>query len=173
MIQAAGRRMIVKRDALVQPSPALKAEVHRVGIWRSVRQPGLGRAKLCVERVPKARDDFVLHVKDVSQGLVEPSRPKMIAAFGVDELDVDTHPIAATLSASFENIANIQLAPNLLEIDRLTFVREGRVAADDETYQGKRDEARDLLAPVYGWFTEGFDTLDLKEAKALLDELHA
>jgi len=39
--------------------------------------------------------------------------------------------------------------------------------------QGKRDEARDLLAPVYGWFTEGFDTRDLKEAKALLDELHA
>ena len=37
--------------------------------------------------------------------------------------------------------------------------------------QGKRAEARDLLAPVYGWFTEGFDTLDLKEAKALLDEL--
>jgi predicted ATPase len=37
--------------------------------------------------------------------------------------------------------------------------------------QGKRDEARDLLAPVYGWFTEGFDTLDLKEAKKRLDEL--
>jgi predicted ATPase len=37
--------------------------------------------------------------------------------------------------------------------------------------QGKRNEARDLLAPVYGWFTEGFDTLDLKEAKKLLDEL--
>jgi class 3 adenylate cyclase/predicted ATPase len=39
--------------------------------------------------------------------------------------------------------------------------------------QGKRDAARDLLAPIYGWFTEGFDTLDLKEAKLLLDELHA
>ena len=37
--------------------------------------------------------------------------------------------------------------------------------------QGKRDEARELLAPVYGWFTEGFDTRDLKEAKALLGEL--
>jgi hypothetical protein len=37
--------------------------------------------------------------------------------------------------------------------------------------QGKRDQARDLLAPVYGWFTEGFDTRDLKEAKVLLDEL--
>ena len=39
--------------------------------------------------------------------------------------------------------------------------------------QGKRDEARELLAPIYGWFTEGFDTRDLKEAKALLDELAA
>jgi predicted ATPase len=37
--------------------------------------------------------------------------------------------------------------------------------------QGKRDEARDLLVSVYGWFTEGFDTRDLKEAKALLDAL--
>ncbi len=37
--------------------------------------------------------------------------------------------------------------------------------------QGKPAAARDLLAPIYGWFTEGFDTLDLKEAKALLDEL--
>ena len=35
----------------------------------------------------------------------------------------------------------------------------------------RRAEARDLLAPVYGWFTEGFDTADLKEAKALLDQL--
>ena len=39
--------------------------------------------------------------------------------------------------------------------------------------QGKRNEARDLLAPLFGWFTEGFDTRDLKEAKLLLGELHA
>jgi class 3 adenylate cyclase/predicted ATPase len=38
--------------------------------------------------------------------------------------------------------------------------------------QGRRDEVRDLLAPVYGWFTEGFGTPDLKDAKALLDELN-
>ncbi len=37
--------------------------------------------------------------------------------------------------------------------------------------QGKRQQAYDLLAPVYGWFTEGFDTLDLKQAKELLNEL--
>jgi predicted ATPase len=37
--------------------------------------------------------------------------------------------------------------------------------------RGKVQQARELLAPVYGWFTEGFDTRDLKEAKALLEEL--
>ena len=39
--------------------------------------------------------------------------------------------------------------------------------------QGKRDEARAMLAEIYKWFTEGFDTADLKDAKALLDELRA
>jgi predicted ATPase len=34
--------------------------------------------------------------------------------------------------------------------------------------QGKRDDARQLLAPIYGWFTEGFDTADLQEAQLLL-----
>src|SRR5262249_36055503 len=38
--------------------------------------------------------------------------------------------------------------------------------------QGKTDEARQMLAGIYGWFTEGFDTKDLREAKALLEELH-
>ena len=37
--------------------------------------------------------------------------------------------------------------------------------------RGKQAEARELLAPIYGWFTEGFDTADLQEAKALLEEL--
>ncbi len=37
--------------------------------------------------------------------------------------------------------------------------------------QGKREEARELLAPIYDWFTEGFDTTDLKAAKALLEKL--
>jgi len=39
--------------------------------------------------------------------------------------------------------------------------------------QSKRDAAHDLLAPMYGWFTEGFDMLDLKETKAQIDEPHA
>jgi predicted ATPase len=39
--------------------------------------------------------------------------------------------------------------------------------------QGKRDEAREMLAEIYGWFTEGFELADLKDAKALLEELGA
>jgi predicted ATPase len=39
--------------------------------------------------------------------------------------------------------------------------------------QGRRVEARTMLAEIYGWFTEGFDTADLKDAKALLDQLNA
>jgi predicted ATPase len=38
-------------------------------------------------------------------------------------------------------------------------------------HRGRREEARALLAPIYGWFTEGFATADLKEAKGLLNEL--
>ena len=51
---------------------------------------------------------------------------------------------------------------------------ELRAATDLARLWGERDrraEARELLAPVYGWFTEGFDTADLKEAKELLDAL--
>jgi predicted ATPase len=39
--------------------------------------------------------------------------------------------------------------------------------------QGRRDEARSMLADIYAWFTEGFDTADLKDAKAFLDQLNA
>jgi class 3 adenylate cyclase/predicted ATPase len=54
---------------------------------------------------------------------------------------------------------------------RLWELRAATSFARLRTDQGKRAEAYDLLAPIYGWFTEGFDTADLKEAKALLDEL--
>jgi uncharacterized protein YjbI with pentapeptide repeats len=40
-------------------------------------------------------------------------------------------------------------------------------------HQGKKDEARHMLAGIYGWFTEGFDTIDLQQARALLQELSA
>ena len=50
------------------------------------------------------------------------------------------------------------------------FISYDEVAKASES-QGRRDEARAMLAAIYGWFTEGFDTADLKDAKVLLDEL--
>ncbi len=55
--------------------------------------------------------------------------------------------------------------------NRLIELRAANSLAGLWQAQGKRNEARELLAPIFGWFTEGFDTQDLKEAKALLDEL--
>jgi len=54
---------------------------------------------------------------------------------------------------------------------KLWELRAARNLARLRRGQGRHSEARDLLAPVYGWFTEGFDTADLQEAKALLDAL--
>ena len=68
--------------------------------------------------------------------------------------------------------------PRAIEIARQQSARSCGIACHDEPRAaareaGRRDEARTMLAEIYGWFTEGFDTADLKEAKTLLDELNA
>jgi predicted ATPase len=74
---------------------------------------------------------------------------------------------AAKAEACFERALAIARAQQAKSWELRAAMSKARLWRD----QGKRDEARELLAPVYGWFTEGFDTLDLKQAKALLDEL--
>jgi class 3 adenylate cyclase/predicted ATPase len=76
-------------------------------------------------------------------------------------------PDAAKAEAYFERALAIARAQQAKSWELRAAMSMARLWRD----RGKRDEARDLLAPVYGWFTEGFDTLDLKEAKALLDAL--
>ena len=78
-------------------------------------------------------------------------------------------PDAAKAEAYFERALAVAREQQAKSWELRAAMRMARLWCD----QGKRDEARDLLAPIYGWFTEGFDTLDLKEAKALLGELHA
>ncbi len=84
-------------------------------------------------------------------------------------------------------VAKLQRAREVLEQQGRLSVRALEIAREQEAKspelraatslallwrdQGKQAEARDLLAPLYGWFTEGFDTQDLKDAKALLAEL--
>jgi class 3 adenylate cyclase/predicted ATPase len=80
-----------------------------------------------------------------------------------------TEPDAAKAEAYFEHALAVARAQQAKSWELRAAMSMARLWRD----QGKRDEARSLLAPVYGWFTEGFETLDLKEAKALLDELHA
>jgi len=74
---------------------------------------------------------------------------------------------AAKAQACFERSLEIARAQQTRSWELRTAMSLARLWRD----QGRRTEAHDLLAPVYGWFTEGFDTLDLKEAKALLREL--
>ena len=76
-------------------------------------------------------------------------------------------PDAAQAQAHFERAIAIARAQQAKSWELRAATSLARLWRD----HGKRQQARDLLAPVYGWFTEGFDTLDLREAKALLDEL--
>jgi predicted ATPase len=77
-------------------------------------------------------------------------------------------PDAAKAQAYFERALSVARAQQAKSWELRAAMSVARLWRD----QGKRDEAHDLLAPIVGWFTEGFDTLDSKKAKALLDELH-
>jgi predicted ATPase len=76
-------------------------------------------------------------------------------------------PDAAQAEAYFERALAVARAQQAKSWELRSAMSMARLWRD----QGKRQQAHDLLAPIYGWFTEGFDTLDLKEAKALLGEL--
>jgi predicted ATPase len=74
---------------------------------------------------------------------------------------------AAKAEAYFERALSVARAQEAKSWELRAAMSMARLWRD----QGKPQQARELLAPVYGWFTEGFDTRDLKEARALLDEL--
>jgi predicted ATPase len=78
-------------------------------------------------------------------------------------------PEAAKAEANFERALAIAPKQQAKSWELRAAMSMARLWRD----QGKRQHPHDLLAPVYGWFTEGFDTLDLKEAKSLLEQLKA
>ena len=77
------------------------------------------------------------------------------------------NPDVAKAEASFERALAVAREQQAKSWELRVAMSMARLWRD----QGKRDQARDLLAPVYDWFTEGFDTHDLKESKVLLDAL--
>jgi predicted ATPase len=80
---------------------------------------------------------------------------------------MSAEPDATKAEASFERALAVARAQQAKSWELRAAMSMARLWRD----QGKRQQAHDLLVPVYGWFTEGFDTLDLKEGKALIDEL--
>ena len=97
------------------------------------RASRLGGGKLGVERVRQAGDDFVLHVEEIGERLIEPLGPEMTARLPASmSWTLDPHPVSAALDAALKDIADIQLAPNRLHVERLAFVSEGRIAGDHD-----------------------------------------
>jgi hypothetical protein len=79
--------------------------------------------------------------------------PEVVTVFGVDKLDVDAHAVSATLDAAFEDITHVQLAADLLQVDRLALIGERTVAPDHERSSNARQIGREALGdPV----DEGF-----------------
>jgi len=78
-------------------------------------------------------------------------------------------PDAAKAEAHFKRALDVARHQQAKSLELRAAMSMARLWRDRRKVQ----EARELLAPVYGWFTEGFNTLDLKEAKALLEELGA
>jgi predicted ATPase len=84
-------------------------------------------------------------------------------------VQLSPEPDAAKAEAYFERALSVARQQQAKSWELRAAMSLARLWRD----QGKVQQARELLAPVYGWFTEGFDTRDLKEAKALLEELAA
>ena len=119
--------------------------------WANSRLPGsIGEAMTAVETTPRTSETDIHCIADEIELMFPEPDPAKAETYFERALVVARQQQAK----SWELRASMSLA---------------RLWRD----QGKVQQARELLAPVYGWFTEGFDTRDLKEAKALLEEFTA
>jgi hypothetical protein len=91
---------------------------------------GFERNQFCVERICQPRDDLILHIEQISNGLVEALGPKMGTRLSINKLYVDAKPIDATLDAAFKCVPDIEIASDLFHVDVFAFEGEGCVAGD-------------------------------------------
>ena len=161
-------------DALGQPADSIPLILEGIaGIQSMGHKWGLPfHLMLFAETYKRARQaEDALNQLDEAAKVIEATQEHWVEAElhrqrGILLLSLDQHNAAEDNYRHALSIARQQDA-KFWELRAATSM--ARLLSD----QGKRDEARELLAPVYGWFTEGFDTLDLKDARALLDELSA
>ena len=130
--------------------------------------PYLSRAQAHVNQF-----DLAWQAINEAQTIVQTSGERWFEAEvirGAGEISLlQPQPDAAKAEACFERALEVARQQEAKSWELRAAMSMARLWRD----QGKPQQARELLAPVYGWFSEGFDTLDLKEAKALLDELAA
>ena len=117
----------------------MKIEIQRVRVRGLRGAARLSGGDLSVERVRQAGDDFVLHIENIGEWLIEPFGPEMAADFGVDELHIHAHAVAGALHAALEDVTDVQLAPDRLHVERLALVGERRIAGDHDraSYRGE------------------------------------
>ena len=127
--------------------------------------PGAGTAPACLEA------DRAAALAALQGGL------EIARTTGEHGWDAELHRLSGTLLLAENNLdegeASLQQAIRIAQAQQAKSLelRSVRDLARLWREQGRRAEALDLLAPVYGWFTEGFETRDLRQAKALLEEL--
>jgi hypothetical protein len=94
--------------------------------------------------------DLVLHSENVGEIAVIALGPNVLAGFGLDELRSNADAVAGFAQAALEHIPHRQLAPDLLHIDHAAFIREGRIASDDEERRIPGQNSNDLLDHAVG-----------------------
>jgi predicted ATPase len=155
-------------------SDALRAMISGINAYRSAgstaQMPSwlshLARAYAVLGNLDDARScigEAITTIETTKERLEEAEVHRTAGEIALKSLEPD----AAKAQTHFERALDIARQQQAKSWELRAAMSLARLWRD----QGKVREARELLAPVYGWFTEGFDTRDLKEAKALLDEL--
>jgi predicted ATPase len=137
-------------------------------VWMPLFLPYLARAYAALDQFEEA-----WHCIDEAISAVETTKERWCEAdihrTAGEVTLMSPEPDAAKAEAHFERALTVAREQKAKSWELRAAISLARLWHE----QGKREQARDLLAPVHGWFTEGFETLDLKEAKALLGELQA
>src|SRR6516225_6529129 len=97
-----------------------------------LRSPRFDRNQLRVQRIGEPRYNFVLHIEEVGDGLVEALGPQVISSLGGDQLHIHPKSVTTTLDRTFKNVPGVQLAPDLLHVNGLALEGERRAVSDDE-----------------------------------------
>ncbi len=145
--QVSGFVTIGFRDRLVEKRQTAHRQIDGVGIsWALVQATlGFGVHQLDLKHVGEACDHFILEPEQVGHVFLEAVGPEMRAACGVDQLDVDAHPVGVALHRAFEDIAHAQFLADLLGVDALALEGEGSVAGDDEAVADTRQFGGEIL----------------------------